>query len=306
MTYIYRLAGEDLELAEAELNGFLESQKINEEASRRKNLAETEKHPSRLKRLALTHEIAEKISEASKIEDLENPDFSGSFAVRAEDLTEEKRDTEKIEKELGRKLESGKNSVDLENPEKTFKAYILEEKIILGELVEDIDRGLFMKRQNQERPFSSPVSLDPVLARVLFNLSGVSAGEHLLDPFCGTGGILIEAGLCGIGVHGRDISEEMIEGAEENLENYGIISHDLKQSSVEEASELDPFDVLVTDLPYGRSSKTTESAVENFVDLVESFDGRAVFMYNEASIGNLEADYEVYVHKNLTRYIFTV
>ena len=306
MTYIYRLAGEDLELAEAELNGFLESQKINEEASRRKNLAETEKHPSRLKRLALTHEIAEKISEASKIEDLENPDFSGSFAVRAEDLTEEKRDTEKIEKELGRKLESGKNSVDLENPEKTFKAYILDEKIILGELVEDIDRGLFMKRKNQERPFSSPVSLDPVLARVLFNLSGVSAGEHLLDPFCGTGGILIEAGLCGIGVHGRDISEEMIEGAEENLENYGIISHDLKQSSVEEASELDPFDVLVTDLPYGRSSKTTESAVENFVDLVESFDGRAVFMYNEASIGNLEADYEVYVHKNLTRYIFTV
>ena len=304
MTYIYRLAGEDLELAEAELNGFLKSQEIDEKASRRKNLAEAENHPSQLKRLALTHEVAEKISEASEIEDLEAPDFSGSFAVRAENLTEDEKDTRKIEEKLGEILESDKNSVDLENPEKIFKAYMLDDEVVLGRLVQDIDRGLFMKRKNQERPFSSPVSLDPVLARVLVNLSGVSAGESLLDPFCGTGGILIEAGLCGIGVHGRDISEEMIEGAEENLENYGIISHDLKQSSVEEASELDRFDVLVTDLPYGRSSKTTESAVEKFAELVESFDGKAVFMYNEASIGDLKAEHEVYVHKNLTRYIF--
>ena len=304
MTYIYRLAGEDLELAEAELNGFLKSQDIDEEASRRKNLAETENHPSRLKRLALTHEVSEKISEASNIEELELMDFSGSFAVRAENLTGEEVDTKKIEEKLGERLGSEESSVDLETPEKTFKAYVLDEKIVLAELVQDIDRGLFMKRKNQKRPFSSPVSLDPVLARVLVNLSGVSAGEHLLDPFCGTGGILIEAGLCGAGVHGRDISEEMIEGAEENLEAYGLISHDLKTSSVDEVSGLEGIDVLVADLPYGRSSKTTESAVESFLELVKNFDGRTVFMYNEASIGDFSSDYEVYVHKNLTRHIF--
>lgn len=304
MTYIYRLAGENLELAEAELNGFLESQKIDEKASRRKNLAETEAHPSGLKRLALTHEVSEKISEASSIEGLELPDFSGSFAVRAENLTEEEADTKKIEEKLGEYLESDESSVDLENPEKTFKAYALDEKIVLGEVIQDIDRGLFMKRKNQKRPFSSPVSLDPVLARVLVNLSGVSAGEHLLDPFCGTGGILIEAGLCGIGVHGRDISEEMIKGAKENLEAYGLISHDLETCEIGEVCEIKRFDVLVADLPYGRSSKTTESAVESFLELVEIFDGKTVFMYNKVSIGDFEADYEVYVHNNLTRYIF--
>ncbi|WP_414838011.1 methyltransferase domain-containing protein [Candidatus Nanosalina sp. VS9-1] len=307
MSYIYILAGENLELAEAELNGFLESQEIDEKASRRKNLAETEAEPMQLKRLGLTHEVSRKISEASKPEKLDaNIDFSGSFAVRAENLTEEEKDTKKIEKELGRKIESEKNSVDLENPKKTFKAYLFEEKIVLSELVQDIDRGLFMKRKNDRRPFSSPVSLDPVLARVLVNLSGVRPGKHLLDPFCGTGGILIEAGLCGVGVHGRDIDEEMIEGAGENLENYGIINYDIERCEISEVSGLEKFDAIVTDLPYGQASKKTSNVVEDFLEVVESFEGEVVFMYNEASIGGYEADYSVYVHKNLTRYIFTV
>lgn len=307
MTYTYRLAGENLELAEAELNGFLESQDINEKASRKDRIAETEAHPSQLKRLALVHEVARKTGEASCLEELKiDSEITGSFAVRAENLTESEINKENIEKEIGRMIERNNNSVDLENPQTVLKAYITEESILLGEVIEDIDRGLFRKRSNEKRPFSSPISMDPVLARVLVNLSGVKPGEHVLDPFCGTGGILIEAGLCGIGVHGQDVSSEMAEGTEKNLEEYGILSHEITEKEVKDTGKTEKYSVLITDLPYGQASVETSEAVQDFLDLITGFDGRTVFMYNEETVGEYDADFSVYIHKNLTRYIFVV
>ncbi len=189
-----------------------------------------------------------------------------------------------------------------------IKVYILNEKIILGEITEDINRGLFENRKNQKRPFSSPVSLDPVLARVLTNLSGIKPGDFLLDPFCGTGGILIEAGLCGVGACGVDVKEEMVKGCKENLEEYGIISHDIRQGEASESIKMfeKNFSAILTDLPYGQASKKTDSAVEDFLELIEDFEGEVVFMYNEASLEDYEADFSVYIHKNLTRYIYVI
>ena len=311
MTYTYLLAGEDLELAESELKGFLESQDIKEELMRFKRLAETEKEPTQLKRLALTHEVGEKILELDRenIEDL-NTDFQpeGSFSVRAEFLEDINEDKEDIEKSLGEKFSNTHNSVDLESPETELKAYVGEEKIIVSEIIENINRGLFEKRANQKRPFSSPISLDPVLARVLVNLSGLKPNEQVLDPFCGTGGILIEAGLCGIGVNGFDLQSEMVKGCRENLEEYGLINHNIKQKDISEILEEDltKIDALVTDLPYGKSSKKTEKVVEEFLKVLDDFEGRAVFMYNENQLGDYESEFSVYVHKNLTRHIFIV
>lgn len=310
MTQLYHLAGENLEMAEAELNGFLESQGIHEKAKRRGRLAETEEEPGQLKRLALTHEVSRKICETVGIESLDTeyrPEKS--FAVRAENLTEQRKDTNNLEKEIGEVLRTDSNSVDLENPETIIRAYILEEKIVLGELVEDMDRGLFDNRKNQNRPFSSPVSLDPVLARVLVNLSGVKPGEHVLDPFCGTGGILIEAGLGGVGVHGLDVKEEMVEGCRKNLEEYGIINHDIREEKVSEADEIfdmEQFSAIVTDLPYGQASKKTEKSVSEFLELIESFEGGVVFMWHEEELGGHEADFSRYIHGSLTRYIYVL
>ncbi|QKQ98562.1 methyltransferase domain-containing protein [Candidatus Nanohaloarchaea archaeon] len=308
MTYLYLLAGENLELAEAELRGFLRSQGIEEELQREGRIAETESHPDRLKRLALTHEIAEKIAEI----DLENIEVDyrpeNSFAVRVENLREENVESKDLEREIGQELKTESNSVDLEDPGEIIKAYVTEDGILLGRIVEDIDRGLFQKRVNQERPFSSPISLDPVLARTMVNLSEVSAGERLLDPFCGTGGILIEAGLCGVDVYGLDIQEEMVDGAKENLREYGILSYSILQGDVDNAEEIfnGSFDAVVTDLPYGKASKKPEDAIDSFINLLEEFDGKAVFMYNEEEVGPYSADYEIYVHKSLTRYLYVV
>jgi tRNA (guanine10-N2)-dimethyltransferase len=299
MTYVYRLAGENLDLARAELGGFLKSQGI-EEIRHGEKIARTSEHPSQLRRLALTHEVGEII-------DPENISVNGSFAVRTENLTREEFDSKKVEKELGEKLSGLTNEVDLEDPSTVIKVYNTKEGLIYTRLVEDIPRGLYEKRANEKRPFSSPISLDPVLARVLVNLSELPLGEKILDPFCGTGGILIESGLCGIGVKGLDIQEEMVSGTEENLEEYGVISHDIRQGDVSEADKIfGDYSAIVTDIPYGKASKQEEDAVEKFLNLIEDFGGKTVFMYNKASLGGYEADFEVYVHKSLTRYIFVV
>lgn len=308
MTYTYLLAGENLELAEAELKGFLRSQKIEESPKRKGRIAETEKHPQQLKRLGLTHEVTEKICETST----EKPEIDyrpeNSFSVRVQNLTDEDFESKELEKQIGQKLSTEKNSVDLESPDEKIKAYYTGEKLIIGKIVQKIDRGLYQQRANQERPFSSPISLDPVLARALVNLSEASAGEKLIDPFCGTGGILIEAGLCGIGVYGLDIQKEMIDGCKRNLENYGIISHDIRQGDVAKINEVfdKDFEAIVTDLPYGKASKKPEKAVESFIEFLESYDRKTVFMYNEEEVGPYSADFEVYVHRSLTRYIFIV
>ena len=297
MTYFYLLAGENLELTEAELQGFLKTRNIDN-SDRNGRLAYTEQHPDRLRRLAMTHEVIREI-------DPEKFRPNGSYAVRAENLTENEFNKEEIESDIGERISGLTNEVDLENPDTVVKVYNTEERLVIGKVVEDINRGLFMERSNEKRPFSSPISMDPILARVLVNLSEVSAGESVLDPFCGTGGVLIEAGLCGILPKGLDIQEKMVSGTQKNLENYGILNHDIKQGDISEVDDIfDGYDVIITDLPYGKASQEENEAVDKFLELIEDFDGKTVFMYNEDSLEDYEADFEVYIHKSLTRYIF--
>lgn len=308
MSYLYLLAGENLELAETELSGFLNSQDIKENPSGEDRLVETDAEPMKgqLKRLALTHEVSELIERSDKLETDYRPEET--YAVRAFDLTGE-ADTKEVERQLGKEIGNDQNRVDLENPDETIRVYISEEEYVIGKLVEDINRSLFEKRKNQNRPFSSPVSLDPVLARVLVNLTGVKPGGTLLDPFCGTGGILIEAGLCGIDVYGTDMQEEMVKGTRENLEEYGVIRHNIEQSEIEDAEQVfdQKFDAVVADLPYGKASKTEGNPVESFLEVApELTDGKVVFMSDQDSINDLEPEFEIYVHKNLTRYIYII
>jgi tRNA (guanine10-N2)-dimethyltransferase len=308
MTLIYRLAGEDLKLAEAELKGFLRSQGIEETPRRRKRIAETEKEPEMLKRLALTHEASIKITEIDQ-GNLEAAEIDlrieGSFAVNCKVIDGEK-DPQEVEEILGSKLSTRNNTVDLENPRTEINAYLIEDKILIGEQVQDIERGLFRKRSNEKRPFSSPVSLDPVLARVLVNLAEMPTHGKVLDPFCGTGGILIEAGLCGILPCGTDVKKEMVEGTRKNLEEYGVINYDIRELDVEKALEEfnTDFDAIITDLPYGKASKVEGETEEKFLNLADSFDGKVAFIYDKPKLGDFKSDFEVYIHKNLTRYIY--
>ncbi len=58
--------------------------------------------------------------------------------------------------------------------------------------------------------------LPPKLAQILLNLSGVNSKQTLLDPFCGSGTINIEAGILGIKNFGSDLNGSFVKSAKEN------------------------------------------------------------------------------------------
>lgn len=74
------------------------------------------------------------------------------------------------------------------------------------------------KERSTERPYvTSGISLSSRLARLLVNISGVSKGQVLLDPFCGSGTVLGEALLKGADCIGIDRNHGSVERTKENL-----------------------------------------------------------------------------------------
>ena len=127
------------------------------------------------------------------------------------------------------------------------------------------------QRAVRYRPFFSPISLPPVFARMLINLSRVSPGGILLDPFCGTGGILLESSFLGFRSIGTDLDVSMLEGAKKNLDHYDI-SAELARSDIGNLGQtlvergIGEVDGIATDMPYGRASTTFG---ENLADLTD-------------------------------------
>jgi len=74
------------------------------------------------------------------------------------------------------------------------------------------------KERSSERPYiTSGISLSSRLARMLVNIAGVSKGQVLLDPFCGSGTILGEGLFKGAECIGIDRNHGSVERAKENL-----------------------------------------------------------------------------------------
>ena len=182
-------------------------------------------------------------------------DRSGSVAVRARDVRGLSGvDTRAAERRLGAVLVDRGFTVDLEDPDHTLVA-LFSEAAALGWLETETDRG-FGARRPTEKPFFQPGSMDPADARALANVAGAGPGARLLDPMCGTGGVLVEAGLVGSDVVGLDAQAKMVGGARKNLAHYLEDGFAVARG---DATRLpfadDSFDGVVFDAPYGRQSK---------------------------------------------------
>lgn len=87
-----------------------------------------------------------------------------------------------------------KPKVDLKNPDVPVFAYLLDEKCHIG-----IDFAGFDLSKRDYKIFSHPTSIKGPLAYGLFRLSNWSPKEVLLDTFCGSGTIPIEAAISAVG-----------------------------------------------------------------------------------------------------------
>ncbi|SEG02116.1 N2-methylguanosine tRNA methyltransferase [Halobellus limi] len=220
----------------------------------------------RVPALAYTRHVSElvgradaTVSDAAAVLTAASIDRTGSVAVRARNVrSTADASTAEAERELGGVLVDRGFSVDLDDPDHELRVCFSEDVCLLGWAVAERDAA-FGSRTPTDRPFFQPGSMAPMDARAYVNLA---AGPSLpdatvLDPMCGTGGLLIEAGLVGARVVGSDAQWKMTRGAAENLDHYLPDSRwDVVRGDATELPFADDVaDAVVFDAPYGRQSK---------------------------------------------------
>jgi len=229
-----------------------------------------------LERLALTHEgfqILISTNKANLIEKVQKYPWeeviTGDYAVRVKKKrfnsgkkSKSEIDTLGLEKQIGGLIRHklGEDArVNLENPEVFIRTVIIGDRVFMGPRLIKISKKHFFELKPHKRPFFYPGSMSPKLARTMVNLTRIKTGERLLDPFCGTGGILLEAGIIGARVVGSDIDPKMVKGTLENLEHCGIRDFEVFRADVRKLTLPFRVDAVATDPPYGISASTRGS-----------------------------------------------
>jgi len=208
---------------------------------------------------------------------------------------------------------SGK--VNLQNPEEEFRPVISGSRCYFGRVIWRSDPRRFADRRPGDRPFFHPGVMMPRMVRALLNISCTREGETLLDPFCGTGGMIMEAQMLGIRAVGSDIDPFMVRGSRLNLEKGDILLADVRNLPFPSAS----FDTVVTDLPYGQSSsiraESLDSLYRNALEEITRVlkPRRRAVLVTHRDIRDLASNflevagcYSQRVHKSLTRHILVL
>lgn len=279
-----------------------------------------------LNRLSMTHHILkvlgtgcqdeEEIVDLVKASDL---DFDCTYSVRVRRIKDYSTiSTGSLEKRIGKIFYEKGFRADLKNPGIQFRLLLTENKAIFGYVLGSVNRGSFEERKPHHKPFFYPGVLMPKVARALVNIARPE--KNLFDPFCGTGGILVEAGLLGIHIIGSDVQRKLLLGARMNLDHYktsySLMYQDACRLSLREGT----IDAVVTDPPYGRSALIKAESIENLLSgsmkeihrvLIKG--KRAIFI-SERPIEDIAkgTGFKVVethlqrVHKSLTRYILVL
>ncbi len=159
----------------------------------------------------------------------------------------------------------GKVEVSLTSPDILFLGVINGNQFFFGPHLASRNRRGFSQRRSPFRPFFVPSAIHPKIARVLVNLSRARPGSHFLDPFCGTGGLLLEAAEMGCVPIGLDIDISILAGSQQNLTHFGIPFYGGLADARVPPIRNESFEAIATDPPYGRSSSTKGAAVISLI-----------------------------------------
>jgi tRNA (guanine10-N2)-dimethyltransferase len=305
MRLLFYLSGEHPALAEAEVRALCETYGktfITLHRDQQIALYEGEFFPE-LSRLSMTHKIL-------------NLDFTlqnKPFRVRVKRLRSD-IDTLSMEKDIADNLqkEYGPLPVDLEHPQQEVYCIAHRNTLFTGLILLDFPYS-YERRKPQYRPYFHPSSLHPRIARALVNLS--RARIEVLDPFCGTGGILVEAGLMGLTVKGLDISPDMVGGSTKNLDHFSISSYELYQGDIADLPAYFPsVEAVATDMPYGKASRAVPSRDDLYATAFETIrdvTSKACIVcpepYNFENTGfTIRESFIMRVHKSLNRHIYVL
>ncbi len=316
MKLIAELSGEHPGLPFAELD------LIGEVLERRPQVAVVDcRHPDDIHRLSLTHAVLEYLGQCEADRD----SFTGMIRDLA--LSAEGTYAARVKKvdgalladpvpELERLMGSFiGGSVRLEHPDTEYRAVCSGDRCYLGRLVRRIDRGSFELRRPGDRIFFHPGVMMPRIARALVNISLVRKGEILFDPFCGTGGMVLEAELVGAQGAGSDIDPFMVAGSRKNVPDGFFFRADATSLPIRSSG----IHAVATDLPYGQSVSIAAGSLDLlYTEALEEIrrvliPGRRAVVVTHRDISHragevmeIVGSYSQRVHRSLTRRILVL
>jgi len=116
-------------------------------------------------------------------------------------------------------------------------------------------RSDIIRHEPEFRPYAPSATMDAVTSRLIVNLSRCRKNSLFLDPFSGSGSILLEAARLGCKVIGLDVSPRLVYGARFNFEFFSCKYLDIFLGDATKLPLRDEtVDSIGTDPPYGRSA----------------------------------------------------
>ncbi len=232
-----------------------------------------------------------------------------------------------VERAIGKKILEiiqYKAKVTPTTPEIIIRVLFSRSIVVIGIIRSKLDTKYFLRMRPRKRPFFHPGVLEPKISRAFVNFSRIRRDETFLDPFCGTGGFLIEA--CNIGAYtiGYDIRKLMSYGSLQNILYYNlsdraiILQADATHMPIKDES----IDAIGTDPPYGRASSTHGRSLKELIRMFLEESSRVMkkhryvcfatphtidpLEYIEMYGFKLIERYTMKVHRGLTRVIYII
>jgi tRNA (guanine10-N2)-dimethyltransferase len=213
----------------------------------------------------------------------------------------------------------GDVQVDLEAPDVLFLGLITRDRFYFGVHLATQNRRAFSQRRSPRRPFFNPDTIHPKIARAMVNLSRSPPGGLFLDPFCGSGGLLLEAVSIGSIPIGVDNDYRILRGCRRNLNYFHTPFFGLLADARTLPFRFQTIDAIAMDPPYGRSSSTRKLGIATllkaslkrirdavtpgkhicFAVPLELFEKSIIDSKDYA----VKEEHSVYVHRSLTRHI---
>ena len=202
----------------------------------------------------------------------------GVFGNVDEEILKEKFKSEKRKAVLkhGRQRMKSQGGEKFEIPKSDVCFFLsaLDDKFYFGTLSQEYDyEGV--KSRDMEKPVRrEELAISPRLSKILINLAGAKEDDLVLDPFCGIGGILIEALVRGMKVYGVDRDANAIKGALSNMswlkKNFKIMKPYIIERRDARKVPDKQFDAIATETPLGKivrhrpNRQEARETIENF------------------------------------------